>query len=117
MAWAATKATRCRWGASNSWTAARPLPKNATLAAVKRDRVFQRLIGNFGFSDVGRSFDGVHYAYATPHGNFTFIGAVPTRGVFQVDGWGWNRIAFTYTSYTREWGSTGTRCRHPLLLH
>src|SRR5581483_2084566 len=34
------------------------LPKNATLAAVKRDRVFQRLIGNFGFSDVGRSFDG-----------------------------------------------------------
>src|SRR5204863_8425378 len=70
-------------------------------------RVFQRLIGNFGFSDVGRSFDGVHYAYATPHQNFTFIGAVPTRGVFQVDGWGWNRIAFNYTSYTRQWGARG----------
>ncbi len=80
-------------------------PKNATLAAVKRERVLQRLIGTFGFSDVGRSFDGVHYAYATPHGNFTFVGAVPTRGVFQVDGWGWNRAAFGYTSYTREWGS------------
>jgi hypothetical protein len=81
------------------------LPKNATLAAVKRDRVFQRLIGTFGFSDVGRSFDGVHYAYATPNNNFTFIGAVPTRGVFQVDGWGWNRIGFGYASYTHQWGS------------
>ena len=81
------------------------LPKNATLAAVKRDRVFQRLIGTFGFSDVGRSFDGVHYAYATKSDNFTFIGAVPTRGVFQVDGWGWNRIGFGYTSYTHQWGS------------
>ncbi|HEY2012683.1 MAG TPA: alginate export family protein [Bryobacteraceae bacterium] len=80
-------------------------PKNATLAAVKRDRVFQRLIGNFGFADVGRSFDGVHYSYSTPKDNFTFVGAVPTRGVFQVDGWGWNRIAFGYTSYTRQWGN------------
>ncbi len=33
-------------------------PKNATLATLKRDRVSQRLIGTFGFSDVGRSFDG-----------------------------------------------------------
>ncbi|HLK66640.1 MAG TPA: alginate export family protein [Bryobacteraceae bacterium] len=81
------------------------VPKNATLAAVKRERVFQRLIGNFGFSDVGRSFDGVHYSYAAPNDNFTFIGAVPTRGVFQVDGWGWNRIGFGYSSYTHEWGS------------
>ena len=80
-------------------------PKNATLAAVKRDRVTQRLIGNFGFSDVGRSFDGVHYSYGTAHDNFTFVSAVPTRGVFQVDGWGWNRIGFGYAAYTHEWGS------------
>ncbi len=81
------------------------LPKNATLAAVKRDRIFQRLIGNFGFSDVGRSFDGVHYVYSSPKDNVTFVGAVPTRGVFQTDGWGWNRAAFGYTAYTRQWGS------------
>jgi len=83
------------------------VPKNSTLAAVKRDRVFQRLIGNFGFSDVGRSFDGVHYSYATPNDNITFVGAVPTRGVFQIDGWGWNRIGFGYASYTHQWGSKG----------
>src|SRR5260370_39319222 len=83
------------------------VPKNATIAAVKRDRVAQRLIGNFGFSDVGRSFDGVHYVYGSPRNNFTFVGAVPTRGVFQVDGWGENRIGFGYGSYTRQWGSKG----------
>jgi hypothetical protein len=80
------------------------VPQNATLAAVKRDRVMQRLIGNFGFSDVGRSFDGVHYVYGSAKNNLTFVGAVPTRGVFQTDGWGWNRIGFGYASYTRQWG-------------
>ena len=79
-------------------------PKNATLAVLKRDRVAQRLIGNFGFSDVGRSFDGFHYSYGTSSDNFTFVAAVPTRGVFQVDGWGWNRIGFGYAAYTHEWG-------------
>jgi hypothetical protein len=78
--------------------------KNPTLAALKRDRIAQRLIGNFGFSDVGRSFDGLHYAYSTSKDNVTFVGAVPTRGVFQTDGWGWNRAAFGYTSYTHLWG-------------
>ena len=32
------------------------------------------------------------------------MSAVPTRGVYQVDGWGWNRIAFAYAAYTRQWG-------------
>ena len=93
------------------------LPKNATLAAVKRDRVFQRLIGNFGFSDVGRSFDGVHYAYATPNDNITFVGAVPTRGVFQMDGWGWNRIGLGYTSLHAPVGQRQARRRHAPVLH
>ena len=71
-------------------------PKNATLATLKRDRVSQRLIGTFGFSDVGRSFDGVRYSFAKPTDNFTFVAATPTRGVFQTDGWGWNRVGFGY---------------------
>lgn len=80
-------------------------PKNAALAAIKRDRISQRLLGDFGWSDVGRSFDGVHYSFSTPSNNFTFVGAVPTRGVYQVDGWGWNQVGFAYASYTHEWGS------------
>lgn len=79
-------------------------PKNATLATLKANRVNQRLIGAFGWSDVGRSFDGLQYSYSKPGGTFTFVGAVPTRGVFQVDGWGWNKAAFGYTSYAKPWG-------------
>lgn len=80
-------------------------PKSATLATLKRDRVSQRLLGDFGFSDVGRSFDGVHFSSTTASNDFTFIAAVPTRGVFQVDGWGWNRVGFGYGAYTHEWGT------------
>lgn len=79
------------------------VPKNATLAAIKRDRINQRIIGPFGFTHVMRSFDGVHYQFAGK-GNFTVIGAIPTRGVFQTDGWGWNNVALGYTAYTRPWG-------------
>jgi hypothetical protein len=80
------------------------IPKDATLSALKRDRVSQRLIGTFGWSDVGRSFDGLRYSYSKPKEDFTFVGAVPTRGAFQTDGWGWNRVAFGYAAFTREWG-------------
>ena len=80
------------------------IPENATLAALKRDRITQRLIGTFGWSDVGRSFDGIHYSYSTHTDNLTFIAALPTRGVFQVDGWGWNDVAFGYAAYTHDWG-------------
>jgi hypothetical protein len=76
--------------------------KNATVGALKRDRVAQRLIGAFGFSDVGRSFDGLRYSYGRAADNVTVVAAVPTRGVFQVDGWGWNRVAFGYASYTHQ---------------
>ncbi len=63
-------------------------PKDATLAALKRDRIAHRLIGNFAFSDVGRSFDGAEYVLDRSKLNFTLFGGRPTRGVFQVDGWG-----------------------------
>ena len=76
--------------------------KNATLGVIKRDRVHQRLIGPFGFTHVWRSFDGFHFVYNKPKINFTVLGAVPTRGVFQVDGWGWNNTAFTYASATGQ---------------
>jgi hypothetical protein len=48
-------------------------PKNATLATLKRDRISQRLIGTFGWSDVGRSFDGTRFSYSKPTNDFTFV--------------------------------------------
>jgi hypothetical protein len=79
-------------------------PKDATLVILKNDRIGQRLIGTFGYSDVMRSFDGLHYAYNNASGdwNFTAVSAIPTRGVFQVDGWGWVKTPITYASVTHE---------------
>lgn len=79
-------------------------PKNPTLAAIKNTRINMRLLGHFGWTHVGRSFDGAHYQHSKANGNFTLIAAVPTRGVFQTEGWGWNRTAFSYAAYTKPWG-------------
>ena len=79
-------------------------PKDATLAALKRDRISQRLVGTFGFSDVGRSIDGVQYAYAGKDTNLTSIVGRPTQGVFQVNGWGELDIVLAYGAVTRQTG-------------
>lgn len=77
-------------------------PKDGTLASLKSDRIGQRLLGAFGFSDVMRSFDGLHYAYSNASWNLTAVSAIPTRGVFQVDGWGWAKTPITYVALTKE---------------
>ena len=76
-------------------------PKSATLNALKSTRIQQRLIGSFGWSDVGRSFNGFHYNYDSAGGNVTLTGAVPSRGVFQTDGWGFVNVGFGYAAYSK----------------
>jgi len=76
-------------------------PENPTLVALKNTRIRERLIGTFGFTHVGRSFDGLVYAYRAGHGRLTFLAAAPTRGVFQTDGWGWTRTGVGYLSWTQ----------------
>ena len=73
-----------------------------TIAVIKRDRIQQRLLGPFSFTHVMRSFDGAHWVYNQPKINYTLVGAVPTRGAFQVDGWGWMKVAFAYGSVTGQ---------------
>ncbi|MDZ4797000.1 MAG: alginate export family protein [Bryobacteraceae bacterium] len=82
------------------------IPKNASLAVLKASRISQRLIGSFGWTDVGRSFDGGRYSWTKGQTDVTVVGALPTRGVFQTDGWGWNKSAFGYAALTRGWGGT-----------
>ena len=81
-------------------------PRNATLAALKRDRVASRLLANFGFTHVQRSFDGAQYVLDRPALNVTLLAARPTRGVFQVDGWGELNINVVYGALTRQVGGT-----------
>lgn len=81
------------------------VPKNATLAALKRDRVASRLLANFGFTHVQRSFDGIQYVLDRPVLNVTLLAARPTQGVFQVDGWGELKVNVVYGALTRQVGA------------
>jgi hypothetical protein len=82
-------------------------PKNVTLAALKRVRIASRLLANFGFTHVQRSFDGVQYVLDRPSLNVTLVAARTTQGVFQVDGWGELNINVVYGALTRQVGRAG----------
>jgi len=79
-------------------------PAHSTLASLKRDRIAQRLLANFGFSDVQRSLDGAQYVLSTAKLNVTAVAARPTEGVFQVSGWDELKINVFYGSITGEHG-------------
>jgi hypothetical protein len=60
--------------------------KDKTVATLVNTRISQRLIGDFGFSAVQRSFDGVQLGFNEGGANFTLFGARPTEGVYQIRG-------------------------------
>ena len=81
-------------------------PAHSTLAALKRDRIAQRLLANFGFTDVQRSLDGAQYVFDTPTLNITAVAARPTEGVFQVSGWDELKINVVYGAVTGQHGKS-----------
>jgi hypothetical protein len=83
-------------------------PKDGTLATLKRDRLAHRLIGDFGFTAVGRSFDGAQFTRSFgSRMNLTLFGARPTQGVFQVDAWGEVKVNVFYGALTGEISGQG----------
>jgi hypothetical protein len=77
-------------------------PNDPTVATLKRQRINERLIGTFGFTHVGRSFDGAQISHGGPKYNLTFVAARPTVGVFQVEGAGnLDEVNFFYGAFTR----------------
>jgi hypothetical protein len=95
------KASMLRVGRFEFADGAETTPADATLAALKREHLAHRLIGNFGWSHVGRSFDAVQYVRASKSGNFIFVGGRPTEGVFQLRGNRELEVDFWYGAYTR----------------
>jgi hypothetical protein len=75
-------------------------PKDPLLATVVQTRIAQRLIANFGFSAVQRSFDGVQVSSKVGDDNFTFVAMRPTEGVFQVQGMGELDVDTYYGAFT-----------------
>jgi len=86
------------------------VPEDGHLKWLVLNEVSQRLIGNFGWSDVMRSFDGAMVRYGRPDWNFTAMYGVPTRGVFDLDGMDEIRkVDVIYTAlngmFVRRWGN------------
>lgn len=76
--------------------------KDATVATLQRERIAHRLVGNFGFSEAGRTFDGATFSRTKGDWNLTATAARTTRGVFQTDGWGDLDVDIQYAALTRS---------------
>ncbi len=77
-------------------------PQDSTLATVIQTRISSRLISNFGFAAVQRTYDGLQLTADSGKNNFTFFGARPTEGVFQVKGMDELDVDTYYGAYTRS---------------
>jgi Alginate export len=75
-------------------------PADPSLAEVVNTRVAQRLIGEFNFSAVMRSFDGIRMSFEAGKSNFTLLAVRPTEGAFQVDAMGELNVDLFYGAYT-----------------
>ena len=80
----------------------------ATLATLERERIGHRLIGNFGFTHVQRSFDGAHYTFSGKSLQLTATALRPTQGVFKVNGWPSLDVGTAYLALNRAVDSTAT---------
>lgn len=74
--------------------------KDKTVATLVNTRVSQRLIGDFGFAAVQRSFDGVQLGLDAVDSSFTLFAARPTQGVYQIRGMDELDINLFYGSFT-----------------
>ncbi len=77
-------------------------PQDPLLATVIQTRISSRLISNFGFAAVQRTYDGIQLSADSGKNNFTFFGARPTQGVFQVKGMDELDVDTYYGAYTRS---------------
>jgi hypothetical protein len=77
-------------------------PRDPLLATIIQTRISSRLISNFAFAAVQRTYDGVQFTANSGGNNFTFFGARPTQGVFQVKGMDELDVDIYYGAYTRS---------------
>jgi Alginate export len=77
-------------------------PKNPTLAWLQTNRIAQRLIGNFGFSNGQRSFDGADAHLLGTHWDLTALAARVDQGVFNMNGNPELNVDLQYLAFTRN---------------
>jgi hypothetical protein len=77
-------------------------PKNASLAWLQTNRIAQRLIGNFGFSNGQRSYDGADAHLVGVHWDLTAVAARADQGVFNMNGNPELNVDLQYLAFTRN---------------
>lgn len=76
-------------------------PANSTIAWLQSNRVANRLVGNFGFSNAQRSFDGLDAGYRAGAWNLTAMAARADQGVFNMNGNPELNVDVQYLALTR----------------
>jgi Alginate export len=77
-------------------------PKNATIRWLQINRTQQRLIGNFGFTNAQRSFDGADAHYGGGNWDITAAAGRGDQGVFNMNGNPELNVDFQYLAFTRS---------------
>lgn len=77
-------------------------PKDSTLLWLQTNRIAQRLVGNFGFSNGQRSFDGIDGHYGKGTWDVTAMAGRATQGVFNMNANPELNVDIQYLAYTKR---------------
>jgi hypothetical protein len=86
-------------------------PKNTTLAWLQANRIQQRLVGNFGFSNGQRSFDGADAHLTGDSWDLTGMAARADQGVYNMNANPELNVDLQYLAYTRYLASQRVQLR------
>jgi len=75
---------------------------DALVTGIVQTRIAHRLISNFGFTAVQRTFDGAQFQWNSGSHNVTAFGGRPTEGIFQVDGMKEVDVQAYYGAYNKS---------------
>jgi hypothetical protein len=76
-------------------------PKDSTVLWLQNNRVQQRLVGNFGFSNALRSFDGADAHYGSGSWDLTAMAGRADQGVFNMNGNPELNVDLQYLAFTK----------------
>src|ERR1700722_19771703 len=94
--------TSVKLGRFEFFDGAEAKPADPTVATLVQTRITSRLISNFAFSAVQRTYDGAQFIWADGPSNVTAFAARPTEGVFQVDGMGELDVEVYYGAFNKS---------------
>ena len=94
--------TSVKLGRFEFFDGAEAKPADPTVATLVQTRITSRLISNFAFSAVQRTYDGAQFSWNAGSNNVTAFAARPTEGVFQVDGMGELDVEVYYGAFNKS---------------